>query len=363
VEANQDLKPFEFDKIELIASNLKKIGAGVVLLTGGEPFLRKDIDVIVRIFKSKGLDIRMQTAGLIERKEIIEKCVQNGARDINVSIDSLDENLSDYINGIKGSWSKALTTISFISQTFPKKDSICALGCVLSKYNIDEIEPILDFATKIGWWLSLVPIHLTKPDNPMNFRGYDQYFKIPNTDFEKVQMLINKLKDKKRQGYNLFDSDDYLDSIVHFVKTGSPNWRHNGVCDSPDVYFVILPDGSFAPCCDYRFPEKIYVYDKDFPDIFKSKVFRQQVKRITMKCPGCNFGSFPEMTLSVRSFNTIFERVKLQFKAGKRSITPIDEAEIYKIINKIKGNYPIYNKSRVYQKRESKLEVNEISEF
>ena len=69
------------------------------------------------------------------------------------------------------------------------------------------------------------------------------------------------------------------------------------------------------------------------------------------------------MTLSVRSFNTIFERVKLQFKAGKRSITPIDEAEIYKIINKIKGNYPIYNKSRVYQKRESKLEVNEISEF
>lgn len=133
------VEPFKPEMIEKIADNLVKIGVGVVLLTGGEPFLRDDIDDIVRIFKQKKLDVRMQTAGLYEKRDKIAKCVEYGARDINVSLDSLDENLSDFINGRTGSWRKALKTISFISNVFPQKDSICALGCVLSRYNIDEI--------------------------------------------------------------------------------------------------------------------------------------------------------------------------------------------------------------------------------
>ncbi|MEK9147473.1 MAG: radical SAM protein, partial [Patescibacteria group bacterium] len=174
VEANADLTPFSGDKIEKIADNLVKIGAGVVLLTGGEPFLRPDIDEIVKIFKKKKLDVRLQTAGSIDRREKIAECVKHGARDINVSIDSLDEELSDYINGLDGSWRSAIQTISYVSNTFPQKDSICALGCVLSNYNIDEIDAVLDFATRIGWWLSLVPVHITTTENPLNFRGYDE---------------------------------------------------------------------------------------------------------------------------------------------------------------------------------------------
>lgn len=355
VEANSDLKPFTADKIEKIADNLVKIGAGVVLLTGGEPFLRPDIDEIVRIFKLKKLDVRMQTAGLIEKKDKIEKCVKNGARDINISIDSLDENLSDYINGVDGSFNKAIQSISFISKTFPNKDSICALGCVLSKYNIDEIEPVLDFATKIGWWLSLVPVHITTPELPLGFRGYDEYFKFQKDDFPKVKKLIEILKIKKRQGYRIFDSDDYLDSIYHFITTGHPNWRKCEVCDTPNLYFAILPDGRFAPCCDFRLDEEIYVYDDEFPKIYKSKEFNKKVKDIAKKCPGCNFGSFPEMTLSARSINTIKERLILQLKANSQKFQPVEEDELWAIIADIKNKYSIYNTERKLNFRELKV--------
>jgi MoaA/NifB/PqqE/SkfB family radical SAM enzyme len=264
VEANSDLEPFGSEEIGRIADNLVKIGVGVVLLTGGEPFLRNDIDEIVRIFKSKKLDVRLQTAGLIAKKDKMAKCAEYGARDISVSIDSLDEGLSDYINGVNGSWKNAIKTISFVTRTFPQKDTIYALGCVLSRYNIDEIEPVLDFATEIGWWVSLVPVHITNPETPLNFRGYDEFFKFREEDLPKVKALVERLKKKKRQGYNLFDSDNYLDSVYHFIKAGTPNWRYKGICDSPNMYFVILPDASFAPCCDFRFNKKIYVYDKDF---------------------------------------------------------------------------------------------------
>jgi len=355
VEANADLKPFGGEKIEAIADNLKKIGVGVVLLTGGEPFMRPDIDKIVKIFKERGLDVRMQTAGLITRKDLIKKCVKNGARDINVSIDSLDEEMSDYINGLKGSWRNAMKAIAYISRTFPQKDTICALGCVLSRYNYREIEAVLDFATEIGWWLSLVPVHITKTDKPLNFRGYDEYFSFKKTDFGYLEKLISRLKKKKKDGLMLFDSDDYLDSILSFIIDGKPSWREKEVCDSPNLYFAVLPDASFAPCCDHRFGDKVYVYDEDFPDLFRSADFRRKVRKITSKCPGCNFGSYPEMTLSARSWSTIRERLWLQIKAQKSGLRRLEDEELFRIVDQVKGKYGDYYHNLKFLKRQAKM--------
>lgn len=349
VDANKHFTPFDGKYIEQIADNLVKIGAGVILLTGGEPFLRKDIDEIVRIFKAKKLDVRLQTAGLISLKEKIKKCADNGARDISISIDSLDEELSDYINGVKGSWRNAIKTIAFISRTFPRRDTICALGCVISNYNIDEIEPIIEFATEIGWWVSLVPVHITTKDKPMKFRGYDIRFKIKPEEYEKLKNLIARLKRMKKIGYHLFDSNDYLDSIYHFVTTGRPSWRYKNICDTPNLYFAIMPDGSFAPCCDFELKKKIYLYDPDFPKIYKSKQFHSDIKAIAKKCPGCNFGSFPEMTLSARSFRTMRERLFLQIKA-RQKMKYLTEDEIFNIIERIKKKYPVYQKKRLQKK-------------
>lgn len=353
VEANADTTPFPKEQIKNIANNLVKIGAGVILLTGGEPFLRPDIDVIVKEFKSRGLDVRLQTNGYKTNRGRIESCVKNGARDISISLDSLDAELFDYINSRKGFY-EIMKTVSFVSKTFPQKDSICAFGCVLSKYNIDEIIPIIDFATRIGWFVSLVPAHITEPDTPLNFRGYDNYFKFPEEDFPKVKALITKLKKMKRQGYNLFDSDDYLDSIYDFIKTGKPSWRHNDVCDSPNIYFAILPDGKFAPCCDHRFPKDIFVYDKKFPKIYNNKMFRKDVRKITTKCPGCNFGSYPEMTLSARSFSTLKERLYLQWKTKFVGIKALSEDQLLEILNDVKSKYKIYSEPRDFPFRKTK---------
>jgi len=355
VEANDDLTPFATEKITKIADNLVKIGAGVVLLTGGEPFMRPDIDEIVRSFKKKKLDVRMQTAGLLSQKEKMARCVEYGARDINISLDSLDEELSDYLNGRQGSWRNAMEMIAYVSRIFPRNDSVCALGCVLSPYNIHEIEPILDFATRIGWWLSLVPVHINPPENPMNFRGYDEYFCFQHDQIEQVGELIAVLKRKKKEGFTLFDSDDYLDSIVEFVASGHPSWRHKGICDSPHLYFAILPDGRFAPCCDHRFSENIFIYDNRFPEIYRSRDFRRKIaQEVTGKCPGCNFGSYPEMTLTVRSFQTFKERLLLQRKAKCFNRKILKQDEIFKIVSEIKSRYVTYQTPGKYPMRDKK---------
>ena len=352
VEANVDVDPFGHDKIEKIAENLQKIGAGLILLTGGEPFMRPDIPDIVKIFKSRNLDVRSQTAGLVSKKNRVKEAMENGLRDISVSVDSLDEKKSDWINGLKDSWMNAIDMISFISRNFPDKDNICSLGAVLSKHNIKEILPLLDFCTEIGWWLSLVPVHSAAGDDAqLNFRGRedsmfntkikrDYGYDFQKDDFDDIKDLISILKEKKRNGSLLFDSDKFLDSVEVFLTTGHPNWRKNNVCDSPNLYFAILPDGKFAPCCDFRHSEDIYVYDDDFPEIFKSKQFKRDVKNIVEKCPGCNYGSFPVITLFARSFSSLIEKISVAKKSKSTGMISLELDEMLKIIKKIKNNYP-----------------------
>ena len=144
---------------------------------------------------------------------------------------------------------------------------------------------------------------------------------------------------RKKNGDNLFDSTKYLDSIVDFIKTNKPSWRHKDICDSPNLYFAIRPDGSFAPCCDQDLDEKIYVYDYSFPQIYTSKEFKKRVQKVTQKCSGCNFGSYPEMTLTVRHMPTFWERVKLELRGGKLMHKSLSDEELFDLIDEIRRKY------------------------
>ena len=56
-------------EIEVIADNLADMGVAIVLLTGGEPFIRKDLPEIIYAFESRGVHVRMQTNGLAKKSK------------------------------------------------------------------------------------------------------------------------------------------------------------------------------------------------------------------------------------------------------------------------------------------------------
>jgi cyclic pyranopterin phosphate synthase len=70
----------------------------IVLLTGGEPFARKDLSEIIYAFESRGIHVRMQTNGFASEEQIA-KAVEAGGRDISISLDSLNPERQDNING------------------------------------------------------------------------------------------------------------------------------------------------------------------------------------------------------------------------------------------------------------------------
>lgn len=338
IYANADLGEVSTEDSFRIAENLGKIGTSVALLTGGEPFVRKDLILIAQAMLQNGIHPRIQTNGFAKREQL-EQMAALGLHDISISLDSLLPELQNDINGgHRGSWNSALETISLVNEIFPP-DSFAALGCVLSPRNLEHITSVIDFATQIGWWVSLVPAHTTISSEPRNFSTYDPSHVFPPESLERVHQVLDKARRMRNQGYNLYDADEYLDDILRFVSRQPIQWRrrNGGVCDSPNLYFVVMPNGDMAPCCDYRLPFSLPVQDPGFPEKFRDRRLRAQIRAITSQCSGCMYGSFPEISISSRFFRPMLARghLFLSMNARKRGLKRLSAAQMMDLANEI----------------------------
>lgn len=318
IYANADQEECTIDQARAIAQNLASIGTSVVLLTGGEPFVRRDICQIAAAMIENGVHPRLQTNGLASRARL-EEMVAVGAHDISISLDSLVPTLQDTINGgFKRSWDRAIATIATVNELFPE-ESFCALGCVLAPRNLDHIGSVIRFATEIGWWVSLVPAHQTSPNEPRSFSTFDSALQFQRSQFTRVREVLEDVKRlRDEQGMNVYDSDEYLEDIYRFIAGEPVRWRrrNGGKCDAPNLYFAIQPNGDMAVCCDYRMPRAYPVYDERFPEWYRGTTLRSEATAIASSCSGCMYGSFPEISISARYFVPMWRRARLFLSGG-----------------------------------------------
>lgn len=337
IYANSDVREATIDEIERIADNFARMGVAIVLLTGGEPFARKDLPAIIRAFESRGVHVRMQTNGFASEAQI-EEAIAAGGRDISISLDSLRPATQDHINGgFDHSWHRALKAMALFTQHLPKEGSFASLGCVMQRENLDDIVDVIRFGTKISWFTSLVPVHVTDHVHPRGFRTFDQTQKFRPDDLATVDAVIERVRGMREEGFLLYDSDQYLDDIKRFVRGEATEWRsrNGGVCDTPNLYFALLPNGHFAPCCDYRIPREVPAFDPDFPAIYRDRAFRAEVRAVASACEGCMYGSYPEMTIAMRFLAAKLQRVRTFFTAPPPKNWPLSYEEILGIAESI----------------------------
>ena len=338
IYANSDVRECTLDEIKRIADNFAAMGVAMVLLTGGEPFTRQDLPEIIHEFESRGVHVRMQTNGLAT-EERIQQVIAAGGRDISISLDSLWPGNQDDINGgFSKSWHDALRAMAAFMKYLPVKGSFASLGCVLQRDNLGDIEDVVRFGSAISWFTSLVPIHVTTFDKPMNFRTFDQTKRWKKEELPYVDAVVERVRAMRKEGFLLYDSDQYLDDIKRFAAESPTTWRqkNGGVCDSPNLYFAVLPNGDFAPCCDHRISSHVHCYDKDFPTVYRSKVFRDEVLKVTRPCSGCMYGSYPEMTIAMRYLAAKWERVKLFLASPPEKKWPVSYEQMLTLAEKIR---------------------------
>jgi hypothetical protein len=82
--------------------------------------------------------------------------------------------------------------------------------------------------------------------------------------------------------------------------------------------------------------EGIPVYSPDFPRIYRDHVFRQAVKEVTEACSGCMYGSYPEMTISMRFLAAKMDRFKLFLAAPPPKPWPVSYEKMLAISQQIR---------------------------
>ncbi len=142
------------DMVVSIAKAAAELGMRSVKLTGGEPLLRKDLDLIIaRIPQS--LDISITTNGILlaERAEALARA---GLDRVNVSLDSLQPNRYCQITGGRpGDLERVLAGIdaSREADLLPIK-----LNFVVLKRNESEVPEMIDFCRRRGLILQLIEL-------------------------------------------------------------------------------------------------------------------------------------------------------------------------------------------------------------
>jgi len=142
------------DMVVSIAKAAAELGMRSVKLTGGEPLLRKDLDLIIaRIPQS--LDISITTNGILlaERAEALARA---GLDRVNVSLDSLQPNRYCQITGGRpGDLERVLAGIdaSREADLLPLK-----LNFVVLKRNESEVPEMIDFCRRRGLILQLIEL-------------------------------------------------------------------------------------------------------------------------------------------------------------------------------------------------------------
>lgn len=118
-------------------------GAPVILFSGGEPLMRKDLFQLAEYARSQGLRVAISTNGTLITPEIAVKLRDIGFAEVGISIDGIDSN-NDRFRGKKGAYESALKGI----RNCVKEGLRVSLRLTMTAYNHREIPAILELTEK-----------------------------------------------------------------------------------------------------------------------------------------------------------------------------------------------------------------------
>jgi len=353
VENRSHEKELTLSDIDILAHNLDKMGVSMLILTGGEPFLRKDLSDVVRIFKKHHIESRLQTNGLLVTEENLQAVIDAGVSEVTISLDTLNIEKQDVINQKEGSYFDILRALALFSKMFPIKGNMTGVNAVVSKSNIHEIPALIDFVTQIGFYVSLIPAHLTDeetkhPDEDTSYllRKGSEVMEITDAEHNATDQAYEKIIPMKRDGYHVHNSNRFLRESPDFLKFKKVHWK----CSSPDLYFSISPEGRFLPCVDLEIPMDIHMTHPDFLKNYKEGNFIGAIKEKVAACPGCMYACYPEIHYFCRDTSVFIERLFQGAKISRFTRKVMNFDEMVDLAEEIREKYQLKQKNTLIGK-------------
>ena len=117
--------------------DLADFGVPVILFSGGEPLLRKDLFSLASLAKEMGIRVAISTNGTLITGDVADKIKEVGFAEVGISLDGIGTN-NDYLRGKKGAFEAALAGIRHCVALGLR----VSLRLTITRYNYQDIPQI-----------------------------------------------------------------------------------------------------------------------------------------------------------------------------------------------------------------------------
>lgn len=246
----------------------------IVVLTGGEPLMRKDIEVCGREIRKRGMRWSMVSNGHMYSEQKHISLLNAGMGALTISLDGLEES-HNWLRNNRSSFAKVDQAIGLAASS--SRLNFDVVSCV-NTHNIDELSQMYDYllAKSVKAWrlFTIVPIGRAE-DNPELFLSDEQ--------FKALMDFIAEKRDSRSMDVK-FSCEGYVGDYEFKVRD-SPFFCRAGINIGS-----ILIDGSISACpnIDRSFAQG-NIYHDNFWEIWQTKFqpFRERSWTKKGKCADC----------------------------------------------------------------------------
>jgi putative heme d1 biosynthesis radical SAM protein NirJ2 len=218
-----------------LLSEIAKAGFKIIILSGGEPLMRKDIHELISYSASLGMRPVLGTNGTLFTAEIVKELKKSGLARAGISLDSKDYRIHDDFRKQKGAWESTINAMKLCRQ----EGLDFQVHTTVTKRNYKEIIEITDFVTDLGakahHIFFLIPTGRGKDISDVFITGREIE--------EVLEKVLNKQKETKIELKPVC-----APQFIPMAKKMGLDLRFQRGCLAGTGYCCVLPNGDVHPC-------------------------------------------------------------------------------------------------------------------
>ncbi|HIE64717.1 MAG: radical SAM protein [Nitrospira sp.] len=303
-DISQDLTTKECFKV---MDGIEKVNPNVFLiLTGGEPLVRKDIFDIAAYGSDKGFTCVLGTNGVLIGRTEARKMRESGLQGASISLDSVDPKKHDEFRGLAHSWKNAIRGMEFLQG----EGLDFSIHMSVMSWNVSEIPKMIELSKKVGAKVLnfFFLIQTGRGENlidiqPSQYREILTYLAraqgVGPKEVTNGGGLLGQFDDPwtspAGESYGLIlraKCAPHFRKIIYELDPDSPLLKNysQGSCPAGKYYCRITPEGDITPC-PYMPVSAGNLREKSFDEIWNTSPVLNDLRdpQLGGRCGDCEF--------------------------------------------------------------------------
>ena len=265
------------EEAKQLLDEIAKAKFKIMIFSGGEPLMRKDLVVLVEYASSLGLRPVLGSNGTLLTSELALKLKKAGAMGIGISLDSIHPEKHDRLRQYAGAWREAIAGMAICREN----DLPFQVHTTVMDWNKDELEKLTDLAVEQGavahHFFFLVPTG----------RGS----KIEDTSLRaaEYETVITRIMNKQKK-VSIELKPTCAPQFMRIADEMGMVTRFRRGCLAGTAYCIISPTGKVQPCA-YMDMEIGDVRQTPFSEIWNNSPVFQMLRSLDYSgyCGDCKY--------------------------------------------------------------------------